>query len=87
MWCNLHQISGHYNSECKVVQSLIIHMYNSWEPVCAKFNSNTNTNYTFVRQQVIFKDTIFTNKELMSSVQADVKKFFSEMSEDISRNL
>jgi hypothetical protein len=75
-WCNLHQTSGHNTAECKVVQSQITKMRSSWEPVRAKFNSNTNpSSYTKTNgKSGNFKDSNFKNKELMSLVQEQVKK-------------
>jgi hypothetical protein len=63
-WCDLHQTNGHDTSECKVVQSQISKMRQSWESV----RPNKSNSY---KKDDKTKD----KKELMSLVKQGIKSF------------
>jgi hypothetical protein len=73
-WCDLHQTNGHSTAECKVVQSQITKMRSSWEPVRPKHNTNSNSTFNKNPGKQGFQDNKFKSKELMSLVEAQVKK-------------
>jgi hypothetical protein len=55
-------------------------MRSSWEPVCAKFNTNNSKNSTIAKKHLRFKEI----QELMSLVQAQVQKIFQVIQQENS---
>jgi hypothetical protein len=70
-WCDLHQTNGHSTAECKVVQSQITKMRNSWEPVRPNPNHlKGNNNNNDKNKSFMPKD----KKELMSLMGESFKQ-------------